>query len=255
MLGSQPLTSYHKLAALYDHLMENAPYDEWMAFTLAAWGKLGIKPQVVADLGCGTGTFLRYLFEYGVQAYGVDLSEGMLQVAKEKLARSHPKSHLQLLCQDIRHLNLPEPVDCILSYCDTLNYIIESNGVKDVFHRAYQGLKPGGLFIFDVHTPWKVETFFGNETFTDTDAEVSYIWECQYEPVNREVTHDLTLFAREEGDRYRRYHEIHHQRAYPLEELQQWLQEVGFSRITLSADFTFNPVEEESERAFFVAQR
>lgn len=255
MPESQPLTSYHKLAELYDHLMEDAPYEDWMAYTLKAWNKVGLKPDKVADLGCGTGTLLRLLLEYGVEAYGVDLSPGMIEATREKLQRSHPGGNVHLLCQDIQKLSLPEQMDSVLSYCDTINYIVVPEGVQQVFRQVYQCLKPGGLFIFDVHTPYKVEQFFGNETFTDTDPEVSYIWDCHYQEETREVAHKLTFFVQEQGEWYRRYEEIHHQRAYLLEDLTRWLGEAGFRLLSLTGDFTMDPVEEESERAFFVAQR
>ena len=255
MPSSQQLTSYHKLAELYDYLMEDAPYEEWMVFTRKAWERYGVHPKKVADLGCGTGTFIRYLLEHELDVFGVDLSSGMLQVAKEKLRRSHPAKKVKLSCQDIRQLNLDEPVDCILSFCDTLNYITEENGIRDVFTKVYEALKPGGLFIFDVHTPFKIAEIFGNEVFIETDEKVSYIWECEYREERKEVAHNLTFFVQEEGDVYHRYEECHHQRGYSILSLQSWLEEAGFIKLSISSDFTFDPVNEESERAFFIGMR
>jgi ubiquinone/menaquinone biosynthesis C-methylase UbiE len=255
MPGSQQLTSYHKLAELYDYLMEDAPYEEWMVFTRKAWERYGVHPQKIADLGCGTGTFIRYLLEHGLDVYGVDLSSGMLQVAQEKLQRSHPGKKVKFSCQDIRQLMLDEPMDCIISFCDTLNYITNEDGIKDVFKQVFAALKPGGLFIFDVHTPFKIAEIFGNEVFVETDEKVSYIWECEYTEERKEVVHKLTFFVQETEDLYRRYEECHHQRAYSLEDLQSWLKEAGFAKLSISSDFTFAPVNEESERAFFIGMR
>jgi len=255
MPGLQRLTSYDKLAQLYDDLMADAPYEEWMAFTLKAWEKYGIQPKKVADLGCGTGSFIRYLLENDLEVYGVDLSASMLTVAREKLQRSHPGHKVTLSCQDIRQLHLAEPMDCILSFCDTLNYITEDQGIKDVFHRVYHALKPGGLFIFDVHTPYMVREVFGNEVFVETDEQVSYIWQCEYIEERTEVIHHLTFFVQEEGNRYCRYEETHHQRAYSVQNLENWLYEAGFMQLSITSDFTFEPISDQSERAFFIGMK
>lgn len=251
----QQLTSYHKLAEVYDYLMEDAPYEEWMVFTLRAWERYGVHPKKVGDLGCGTGTFIRYLLEHDVEVYGVDLSSGMLHVAKEKLNRSHPAKKVNLSCQDIRQLHLEQPMDCIISFCDTLNYITEEEGIKDVFNQVYKALKPGGLFIFDVHTPYKISEMFKNEVFVETDEKVSYIWECEYEEERNAVVHNLTFFVQEEEGLYGRYEERHYQQAYSLPSLQNFLEEAGFIDVFISSDFSFEPVNGESERAFFIGLR
>jgi hypothetical protein len=120
---------------------------------------------------------------------------------------------------------------------------------------VYHALKPGGLFIFDVHTPFKIKEIFGNEVFIETDEKVSYIWECEYREEREEVVHSLTFFVQTGEELYQRYEECHHQRAYSLSGLQCWLEEAGFINISISGDFTFQPIHAESERAFFVAMR
>lgn len=55
----------------------------------------------VIDLGCGTGKDAHLFIDAGFDYVGIDLSEGMLEVAKER----NPKANFQLM--DLYHLDFP----------------------------------------------------------------------------------------------------------------------------------------------------
>nr|WP_027417702.1 class I SAM-dependent methyltransferase [Aneurinibacillus terranovensis] len=240
---------------MYDHLMADAPYDQWMRFVMQAWRAAGTNPKRVAELGCGTGAFTRFLLEADVDVWGVDLSADMLAVAREKIAVSHPRARVHFIQQDIRQLHLDETMDSVVSFCDTLNYITDEGGIPRVFSRVYEALKTGGTFLFDVHTPYKICDVFGDETFHCVDDEVSYIWESSFDEKKQAVHHELTLFVQQADGLYRRFQETHIQQSYKIGLLARWLKEAGFEIVSITADFTSSPVEEESERAFFVARK
>jgi ubiquinone/menaquinone biosynthesis C-methylase UbiE len=248
-------SSYHQLARVYDHLMADAPYDQWMQFVLEAWRSAGQKPDRVAELGCGTGTLTRYLLEAGLEVWAVDLSADMLKVAQDKIKVSHPRARVHLLQQDITRLDVDTRMDSVVSFCDTLNYITGREGIQAVFNRVYQILIPGGTFLFDVHTPYKIRDIFGDETFHYQDDETAYIWESSFEEETETVQHDLTLFVREKDGLYRRFQESHRQQSYNLDDLTRWLVEAGFEVQAVTGDFSTVPVEADSERAFFVARK
>jgi ubiquinone/menaquinone biosynthesis C-methylase UbiE len=248
-------SSYRQLADVYDHLMMDAPYDQWMQFAAEAWRCTGTSPRYVAELGCGTGSLTRYLLERELEVWGIDLSADMLGIAREKVERSHPRASVHWLNQDIRMLALPRQMDSIISFCDTLNYIPDAEGIQQVFAKVFEALKSGGTFLFDVHTPYKIAEVFGNESFSYDDEDVAYIWQSTYDEETETVEHNLTLFVAEGDGLYRRFHELHRQKAYSLSDLQKWLDEAGFTVLSVTADFSTQPVRDNSERAFFVAQK
>lgn len=253
---SPSTSSYRRLADVYDHLMTDAPYDQWMSFAAEAWLRYDGQPRTVAELGCGTGALTRFFLERKMEVWGVDLSADMLDVAREKVQQSHPHATVHWLHQDIRQLALPKKMDSIVSFCDTLNYIPDAEGIRQVFAGVYEALQPGGTFLFDVHTPYKIAEVFGDESFSYQDEQVAYIWQSAYDEETETVEHDLTLFVTENEDGlYRRFHELHRQRAYALEDLQAWLREARFEVLSITADFAEHPVDAESERAFFVARK
>jgi predicted TPR repeat methyltransferase len=245
--------AYGDFAYYYDQLMKDAPYEKWMTFLEEAMARYGIRPRHIADLGCGTGTLSIPLAERGYTVTGVDLSEEMLSVACAKVESQTPR--LRFFCQDLRELVLPEPVDLAFSFCDTLNYLTREEDVHQVFARVKEALRPNGLFMFDVHSVFKLREKLGQNVFYEVTDEVSYIWQSRFEEATATVEYDITFFALddEEDELYRRFHEVHVQRAYEPEVLCDLLKSVGFSTVEVYADFGWDVPKETSERLFFVA--
>ena len=52
------MNAYTDFATVYDLFMEEVPYDQWLSFLEEIWRKEGLQPEVIADLGCGTGNLL-----------------------------------------------------------------------------------------------------------------------------------------------------------------------------------------------------
>ncbi len=103
-----------------------------------------VTPQVLADIGCGTGFLAPHLIESlkPQQYIGIDLAQGMLDLAAQRHASL---SGVSWLCADAENLSLPEAsVDLIyanfsLQWCEDLPKLLAS------FSRV---LKPGGYCCF-----------------------------------------------------------------------------------------------------------
>ncbi|WP_232695432.1 class I SAM-dependent DNA methyltransferase [Brevibacillus daliensis] len=243
--------AYTHLAHVYDALMGDAKYEDWITFAEEYWHKEG-KPSRIIDLGCGTGNITIPLAKKGFQVTGVDLSPEMLAIAYEKMKEA--RVDVTWIEQDMAELML-EKVDSVISFCDCLSYVTDEEAVKKTFERVYQHLIPGGSFLFDVHSPYKILHFFADHTFTlDTD-EITYIWQCYTDDERMEVEHDLTFFVQQPNGYYQRMEEVHAQRAYQPTQIISWLREAGFEQIKLTADFVNLPPHAESERLFFTAKR
>ncbi|HZG14323.1 MAG TPA: class I SAM-dependent methyltransferase [Candidatus Bathyarchaeia archaeon] len=243
--------SYAHLAAIYDRLMADTPYDQWLTWVNEIWEKYG-KPQTVLDLGCGTGSIAIPLSKQGYRVTGVDLSAEMLAVAYEKMRAAH--ADVTWVEQDMRELELA-PVDSVISLCDSLSYVTDETDVQKTFQKVFAHLQPGGTFLFDVHSPYKIVHFFADNTFTLQEEDVAYIWDCFTDPLRYEVEHQLTFFLRQPNGLYERVEESHFQRAYQPLQMMNWLRAAGFEQITLTADFQSQPPHPESERLFFTAKK
>jgi cyclopropane fatty-acyl-phospholipid synthase-like methyltransferase len=246
--------SYQQFAYIYDYLMKDVPYDSWVEFVQAKAEKYAVSGRELLDLGCGTGELSLRLLKEGYSVTGIDLSEDMLFMAREK-AENEGLS-LPLYQQDMSELQGLGIFDIITIFCDSLNYLETEEQVINTFKNVKGHLHEDGLFLFDVHSIFKITQIFLNETFTYNDENVSYIWDCFPGQEPNSVEHELTFFVRdEESGQYERIDEIHHQRTYPVLTLQNWLAEAGFKVLAVTADFSDTDPGDQSERIFFVCQK
>lgn len=96
------------------------------------------------DLACGTGVLCEVLYRHGIEACGMDLSEGMIAIAREK------NPQIQYEVADMIRYHPERTFDLVTCTGDALNHIIDLNEVDQVFKNVYGYLNEGGYFIFDI---------------------------------------------------------------------------------------------------------
>ncbi|MBT2690295.1 class I SAM-dependent methyltransferase [Bacillus sp. ISL-47] len=246
--------SYGKFAYLYDQLMEDVPYDSWVELISQKAGKYGVRGKKLLDLACGTGQLAIRLGKQGYDVTGVDLSVNMLAVAQAKAEQSGLR--IPFYQQNMAELGGFGEFDVIGIFCDSLNYLETESEVQETFQRVHRHLKDNGLFIFDVHSIYKMMQIFMNQTFAENDEEISYIWHSYQGGYPNSVEHDLSFFVLDEATgRYDRYDELHFQRTYPVETYVGWLRECGFELLEVSADFEDAAPGSQAERIFFISRK
>ncbi|MBN2797092.1 MAG: methyltransferase domain-containing protein [Clostridia bacterium] len=243
---------YKGFAAAYDALMHNTPYDDWFEHLMAIYKKENFKGKDILDLACGTGEMSMRLSKKGFKVLGVDLSQEMLEIAQEKAYEKHLKIHY--IQQDMTELELFHQYDSVISYCDGFNYITDENDLKAVFKTVFQYLKPGGLFVFDMSSFYKLSIILGENVIAENNDDISFIWENYFDPETNLLEFDLTIFQREKQF-YRKFEETHVQRAYPLEQIESFLKRVGFEMLEILDTDTRQAVDATSERWLFVGRK
>ena len=219
------MDAYTGFAEVYDLFMDQVPYEKWSGRIIQILSAYGIRDGLVLDLGCGTGSMTELLAGAGYDMIGVDASEEMLELAYEKRAESG--HDILYLLQDMREFELYGTVRAIVSVCDSLNYITEEEELLHVFRLVRNYLDPDGVFFFDMNTIYKYREMLGETTIAENREEGSFIWENYYDPEEQLNQYDLTLYIRDEDDRYTRFEETHIQKAYALERVLELLQQAG----------------------------
>lgn len=246
------MEAYNKFAKVYDLFMKDVPYEQWGHHIQKIWERYHISPKLIAELGCGTGTLSNYFAKRGIDVIGIDNSEQMLAVAKEK-SMGEDLDVLYLL-QDMREFELYGTVDSIYSTCDSMNYILEDEELLQTFQWVNNYLEPGGIFIFDINTQYKYETILANNTFAYNMEEASYIWENYYAKEEQINEYLVTFFVKEVGDQYFKFEELHYERMYSLETIIKLLEQAGM-RVEGSFDgYTFNHIRPDSDRITIIAR-
>lgn len=244
--------TYQQFAYLYDELMEDAPYSDWLFFVKSAASKYLMNAERFLDVGCGTGSMTVLLAQEGFDVTGVDLSSDMLMVAQEKAEKA--RVPLSLFQQDMRELEGLGEFDCVTILCDSLNYILSQEDVKRTFISAGKHMSSGGLLLFDVHSIHKINDIFIGQTYGSNEENLSYIWQCYQGELENSVEHELSFFILN-GKKYDRYDECHVQRTFSVDEYTKWLKECGFELLDVTADFKSSVPTEKSERILFAAKK
>ncbi len=111
----------------------------------------GLDFHTVLDLGCGTGTVMRAILQSFPEkrVYGIDISENMLQKAKEKL-----QDKASLTLGDSEHLPYANEMFDVVYCNDSFHHY---PAPEKVIAEVYRVLKPTGSFI--IGDCW--QPFFG----------------------------------------------------------------------------------------------
>ena len=170
---------------------------------LLTWLKQNqIEIKTCMDLACGTGVLCEILSSNGIQASGMDFSEGMIAIAKER----NPEIPYEVA--DMITFRPEKSYDLVTCTGDALNHIMEWKDVEQIFANVYSYLNEGGYFIFDILNEKEVaeggpfdfdysETVMGQfQIYRDGEGRVNLkvaVFEnekYQFEEIITEIVHD-----------------------------------------------------------------
>lgn len=152
---------YGKFAKYYDKIYDFKDYkmEAEVVSTLIKKHKSSDGNSLL-DLGCGTAKHLQYLTEY--ECTGVDLSEELLEIAKENVP------HARFICADMRSFDTGEKYDVIISLFSSIGYMTSIEDLRKMILKSFMHLKTGGVFIFE---PWISPDLFSARITLNTVEE------------------------------------------------------------------------------------
>ena len=238
------MNSYETLSEYYDRFTDDVGYEEWADFFERLFEREGVKPSLVLDLACGTGSLTRILAQRGYDMIGADASPEMLMQALQNTLDCEPRP--LLLNQRMEELDLYGAVDACLCCLDSVNYVTEPEALQTAFERVHTFLNPDGLFVFDINMPAKLRGLDG-QVFLDETDDTYCVWRTEFDEKKRLCYYGMDIF-RLEGEHWQRSFEEHIEYAYEPAELQQWLAEAGFTRIRSYGDRVLRAPKEAEQR-------
>ncbi|HJA63810.1 MAG TPA: methyltransferase domain-containing protein [Candidatus Intestinimonas stercoravium] len=247
------MSSYEALAARYDVLTRDVDHGRWADYVQRHFARCAIPVHTVLDLACGTGALTCLLAERGYEMIGVDQSGEMLAVAAEK-ARTVSGEPPIFLQQSMQRLDLYGTVDACICCLDSVNYVTRPADLRRAFQRVHLFLMPGGLFLFDVNTPEKLRGLDG-QAFIDETEDTYCVWRAEWSRRSRTCTYGMDLFFLEENGLWRREEEVHVERAYELDELEEMLREAGFTDVRRYGELKLRAPAAGEQRVFFAARK
>lgn len=213
---------YKYLSSCYDEFMQDVDYDAW-AKKIA--GYIGNRKKGI-DCGCGSGLITMRLKKMGYDVIGTDLSTEMLERARENFRREN--LNITLVRMDSENLVVGNKVDFITAVCDVVNYMKKP---EKFFVRAYNALADDGVLLFDISSKYKLTEIIGNNVFTDSTDNVTYIWSNLLSEKQNKVEMFLTFFVKNKDGSFDKEEENQIQYIYEVDDLVEKLRAAGFGKV------------------------
>lgn len=196
------------------------------------------------DVACGTGG-ITALLAHTYQVSGLDISPGMLALAREKLPARTP-----LYLADMARFTLNVKFDAIVCAYQGVNHLLSLSAWRDFFACACDHLDVGGLLVFDIttigdlmrmaSTPKIVQQFGHNYLLIRVNTTDGMVFEWRIE-----------VFELQQDGTYELLTQTIQMRSFPVRSIREALQP-GFTDIEV-LDSGGNPADEDSEDRIWFA--
>lgn len=232
--------SYHIFAKYYDYIMKNIYYDSWCNYLRDLLYYFNSNPKLVLDLACGTGNMTLLMKEAGYEVHGLDLSEDMLKIARQKLLDY--QYEVPLFQDSMTSFKISFTYDLVFSFHNSINYLCTEKDFCDTAKCVADAMDEGGLFIFDLSSELNVLKNYDNQQTFENLEEFAYVWFTQYHPDSGAILSTVDVLLHETEKVYR---ERHFQKVHFLDATIPLLEKY-FSEVYAFNSFSFDPPNEDS---------
>lgn len=247
------MASYDVFSGYYDRFAADVDYPKRAAYFDRLISRFGSREKgLLLDLACGTGSLSVELSRLGYEVIGVDASPAMLSLAQNRAAAA--REDVLFLCQRMEALDLYGTVRTVVSALDSLNHLTQLERLSQAVSRAALFLEPGGIFVFDLNTPYKHREILGDNCFVYEEGDTVLIWQNR---TGRGLLTEISLdfFTRQKNGLYQRETERFSEQAYSIEELDPVLEAAGLQLLAVFGDDSEQPPRETAQRWVFVTRK
>ena len=142
-----------------------------------------------------------------------------------------------------------------VSALDSLNHITQPEQLQAVFDRVSLFTNPGGLFLFDMNTPFKHQEILADNAFVYDLDQLYCVWQNDLDEDGKNVTIHLDFFVPEEDGRYSRWEEEIQERAYTQEEVRGFVERAGLELLEVFHEDSQESPRPDSQRLVYLARK
>ena len=220
------------MAKYYDLFYKKKNYDKESTFL----ENLINKRKTILDVGCGTGLHMHYLEEKNYQVEGLDLNEGMLEVAKTRVKGP-------LYQGNLLDFQPKKKYDAIISMFAVFNHLTNEQELEKAILHWYKYLNEKGILIIDLHNGRKS----GEKETTIDNCKRIMKW-----------TFDNTTFKEKTEITYmiddKIYQDTHEFQIYKLSQLESILKKHNF-KYQLYENYSFTKASDNSKNIEMVIEK
>lgn len=239
------MIAYTFLAEFYDGLTGDVNYGAFADFYETLFQSRGVNVNSIVDLACGTGSMTSELLRRGYDMTGVDISPEMLAIAAGKAPGA------LLVNQPLEELDLYGTADAAVCCLDGINYC-PPDTLGEIFRRLHLFVRPGGILIFDIHTPKQLWALDG-DIFVDEGEDVFCVWRTQLVEDKSACHYGFDIFSKTENGLWVRHEEEHWEYLHKPDALTTELTRRGFVDIRLHGELRTESPGPEEKRIFISA--
>lgn len=236
------MRSYEVFGKFYDEVMGDRARSAEHLHKLIREAKPNARS--VLELGCGTGSILKYLARY-YDVSGLDVSRRMLAIARKKLP------DVSLYRQDMVNFDIDDRFDVICCVFDSINHIRRFSDWTKAFGNARRHLLPGGCFIFDINTQRKLKRHIAEPPWVHRFGKNWLIMDVTSMP-HRASNWNIKVFEHLSKNRYTLHEENIVEVSFPARKITMVLS-THFTKVRVIDPDRDRP-SALSERLFFVAK-
>jgi len=213
---------------------------------------IGQANMPILDLCCGAGHLAVQLLEKGYPVTGLDLSEYMLDYARENTRHYGQAKFVQ---GDASDFELDERFGLVVSVYDSLNHLENLKALRNCFACVRDVCD--GIFVFDLNTRaglrnWNVMRV------DDTSDDMIIITHGFYDGHSDRAWTKFSGFIRTPDGLYERFQESVFNSVYDMRDVEKALHDVGWNNVHFARIGDLNtPIDEPEKegRVYIVAEK
>lgn len=247
---------FQDYAYYYNSFYKNKDYAEEAKQVNEILKKYGRNIKSVINFGCGTGRHDIELIKLGYKMEGIDLSAGMIDVAKKNVLSLGMCEELSVA--DVRTFVPKKRYDAVISLFHVMSYQNRNEDILNAFKTARKCLDKDGIFLFDV--------WYGPGVLTDLPVvRVKEVEDERYKltRIARPVLHDKTnvvdvcyevLITSKIDNVTKTINEVHNMRYFFRPEIEILLNMSGFELIDNIDCISLSDTDYNSWTSYFVVK-
>jgi len=250
---------FDRVAGFYDYEIENFAKD--IPFYIEYAKMAG---DEVLELACGTGRILIPIAKQGIKITGIDISEGMLNIARQKANNldENTRKNATLIHGDMRQFELAKRFSFVYIAFRSFQSLLTKEDQGACLECVHRHLENQGIFILDLFAPrhdylaqQKRSLYLGKFYDKERDLYITRRTEDEYNLANQTLKEDRFYEWTDKQGNFRRHiwsFELAYLFRYEAELL---LEKYGFKVQQVFANFDKSPYNYYSGEQIFVATK
>jgi SAM-dependent methyltransferase len=208
------MATYDVLAGHYDAVTGDSAPDATVIDGLIR--QANANAVTLLELACGTGGIISALADRYLVS-GLDISPGMLAVARKKLPAGTRLYEADMTC-----FELNAKFDAAICVYHSINHVLDFPGWERFFDRVHEHLNDGGVFVFDIDTLGNLKARARTEKYVQQFGDNYLLIRVR---TNDGIIYDwnIEVFERKPGGDYQLFTQVLKTVSFPLERIRDAL--------------------------------